>query len=172
MPKIAEIISFKDFRDEEYFIPKQEFEKAGFKVTTISTKKGKALGKLGGETESTLLIEDVNIEDFDALVFVGGPGAHKNIDDERFHKLAKAGLEKGKIVAAICIAPAILAKAGLLKNRKATVWASNMDKSAVRILEREGADYAKKAVVRDKNIITASGPGAAKDFALEVINAL
>lgn len=70
---------------------------------------------------------------------------------------------------AICIAPAILAKAGVLKGKKATVWSSLMDKSAVKILEKSGADYLPDSVVADGKVITATGPLAAKEFAEKII---
>ncbi|MEM2674590.1 MAG: DJ-1/PfpI family protein, partial [Candidatus Hadarchaeales archaeon] len=74
--------------------------------------------------------------------------------------LAKEAAELGKKVCAICIAPVILANAGLLENRKATVW----DGEFRRMLEEKGAKYVNKSVVVDGNIITANGPGAASEF--------
>jgi len=170
--KIAMIIAFRDFRDEEYFIPKQTWEAAGAEITTVSTSLGKAIGKLGGDTEVNLLLENLKPEEFDAVVFVGGPGAYNYIDNETCHKIARETIESGKILGAICIAPAILAKAGVLSSKKATVWHSIMDKSAVKILEENGADFQEGPVVVDGKIITGNGPNAAKEFANEIINLL
>ena len=52
--KVAMIIAFRDFRDAEYFVPKEILEKAGAKVTTVSTKIGTAIGADGGDTEVDL----------------------------------------------------------------------------------------------------------------------
>lgn len=170
--KIAMIIAFKSFRDEEYFIPKEEFEKAGFVVTTVSSEKGTAIGASGGDTEVDLTLEDLDVDGFDAIVFVGGPGAYKYIDNSEAHRIAKETIEKDKVLAAICIAPAILARAGVLEGKKATVWSNILDKSAVKILEENGAIYEDKPVVVDGKIITANGPQSARDFAQKVIEIL
>jgi protease I len=67
MRKIALIVvAFRDFRDEEYFIPKEILEKAKAKIITVSNFLGKVIGVQGGETEVEQLIEDIKVEDFDA----------------------------------------------------------------------------------------------------------
>jgi len=166
--KIAMIVAFRDFRDEEYFIPKEILEGAGAEIVSVSTFAGKATGVEGGEVKIDLLIDDLKVDDFDAIVFIGGPGAKNYLEDERMHTLAQEALSKGKVLAAICIAPAILAKAGVLEGRKATVWSSALDKSAIRILEEEGAQYSEGEVIVDGKIVTASGPPAAKEFAEKI----
>lgn len=166
---IAMIIAFRDFRDEEYFIPKQILETAGAKIITVSTSLGKAIGKLGGDTEVNILLQDLNVSDYDAILFIGGPGAYNYFDSEIAHKIAQTAIENDKVLGAICIAPAILAKAGVLKERKATVWNSSMDKSAVKILEGGGAIFQSDSVVVDEKIITANGPNAAKEFAQKIV---
>ena len=170
--KIALIIAFKDFRDEEYFIPLQNFNDAGFKVVTASPSLGTALGFYGGEAKVDILIEDLNIKEFDAVVFVGGNGTVKHLDDLDFHNVAKDAVKNEKILGAICFAPAILAKAGVLSGKKATVWSSNMDRSTIKILEEGGAEYIDADVMVDKNIITANGPQAAEKFAEEIVKVL
>jgi len=170
--KIAMVIAFRDFRDEEYFIPKQILISAGAKVTTVSSSLGKAIGKLGGETEVSALLKDFEVKNYDAILFIGGPGAAKYIDDETCHQIIRETVKSNKVLGAICIAPAILAKAGILKEKKATVWSSSVDKSAVKILKEEGAIFQSEAVVVDGKIVTASGPAAAKEFAQTIINIL
>ncbi len=170
--KILMIIAFRDFRDEEYFVPKEIFEKAGFEVKTASTHKGTALGSEGGDAEVNLVLNEVAIDNFDAVVFAGGQGAHKHLDDQAFHKIAQEAVVSQKVLAAICIAPAILAKAGVLAGKKATVWSSALDKSAVKILQENGAKYQSESVVQDGNIITASGPAAATEFGQKIVQLL
>jgi len=133
---------------------------------------GKAVGKLGGETEVNVLLEDLKVADYDAVLFIGGPGAANYIEDEICHRIARETIENDKILGAICIAPAVLAKAGVLKDKKATVWSSVIDKSAVKILKESGAEYLTDSVVVDGDIITASGPQAAKEFAQKIIENL
>ncbi len=172
MTKVAIIIAFKNFRDEEYFIPKDIFEENGFEVKTISTEIGIAIGGDGGETEIDLRLADLNIDEFDALVFPGGPGAYAFIEDESVWQIIGQARNKGKLLAAICIAPAILAKAGILQNKKATIWSSIMDKKTIKILRENGAEYLDKAVVQDGKIITANGPTSAQEFAETIVQAL
>ena len=170
--KIAIIIAFRDFRDEEYFIPKQILEASGAQIKTISTSLGQAIGKFGGETEVDIVLDDLKIGEYDAVLFIGGPGAGKHIDDSRFHDVAQEVIRQNILLGAICVAPAILARAGVLSGKKATVWSDSMDKSAVKIVKEEGVRYQPDSVVIDGKIITANGPAAAKEFAEAIIEAL
>jgi len=161
---IAVIIAFRSFRDAEYFVPKEVLETAGAKITTVSNQTGTAIGADGGETEVDLLLSELKVADFDAVVFIGGPRALEYLDNQESYKVAQETIGQGKILAAICIAPAILANAGVLEGKRATVWTSAMDKSAVKILEDNGAIYEDKPVVTDGKIVTGSGPAAAQEF--------
>lgn len=162
--KIAIVIAFRDFRDPEYFIPKQILEEAGAEIKTVSNKTGIAIGAEGGEASVDLLVSEIKPADFDAIVFVGGPGCLKNLDNENSYKLIKETVAQNKVLASICISPVILAKAGVLKEKKATVWSSPMDKKPVKILEENEAIYQPEPVVVDGRIITADGPVAAEKF--------
>ncbi len=188
--KIAMVIAFRDFRNEEYFVPKEILEKAGAEIKTASNKKGKAIGADGGEVDVDLLVSEVNpaefadlqsksshdsiqsISSFDAVVFVGGPGCLENLDNENSYNLVKETVAKNRLLASICVSPVILAKAGVLKNKSATVWSNALDKSAIEILEQNGANYQAQDVVVDGKIITANGPDAARKFADTLIGVL
>jgi len=170
--KIVMIIAYRDFRDEEYFVPKEILEGAGAEVKTASTKMGQALGADGGEVKVNLLTYEVNMVEFDGAVFIGGPGCLGNLDNENSYKVAKETVSQNKVLASICISPVILAKAGVLKGKKATVWSSPMDKSPVKILEENGAIYQDEPVVADGKIITGNGPGTAKEFGEKIIEVL
>jgi len=172
MLKVVIIIAHRDFRDEEYFVPKEILEKAGIKVITASNQKGAATGADGGEAEANLSTYEINRFDFDAVVFIGGPGCLANLDNETSYKVARDAVSQKKILASICISPVILAKAGALKGKKATVWFSPADKEPVRILEENGAIFEGKPVVVDGRIITGNGPGAAKEFGEAIIKVL
>ncbi|MBU1999205.1 MAG: DJ-1/PfpI family protein, partial [Candidatus Omnitrophica bacterium] len=114
-----------------------------------------------------MLFTDINIKDFDGIVFVGGKGASAYFDDPVAHKLAQDSLKENRILGAICIAPVILARAGVLKGKKATVWSSEAGQ-----LRDKGADYTGQNVERDGKIITAAGPFAANEFGEELARAL
>jgi protease I len=170
--KLALIIAFRDFRDAEYFIPKEILEKAGAKITTVSNKKGTAVGADGGDVGVDLALEEVNPSEFDAVVFIGGPGCLQSLDDENSYKIIKETVEQDKVLGSICISPVILAKAGILAGKKATVWSSLLDKSAVKILKDNGAIYEDENVVVDGKLVTGNGPEAAEEFALKLVGVL
>jgi len=170
--KIVMVIAFRDFRDVEYFVPREILETARAEVKTASNKKGIAIGADGGDVEVDLLVSEINPADFDAVVFIGGPGCLGNLDNEDSYKLARETVSQNKVLASICISPVILAKAEVLEEKKATVWSSSLDRSPVKILEENGAIYQAESVVVDGKIITANGPAAAKKFGEAIVQAL
>lgn len=167
--KVLMIVASRDFRDEEYFVPCEIFKKEGIEVETASNTLGIAYGKLGGEVLVDILLEKVKAEDYQAIVLVGGPGAQNYFEDSTVHQIVRMAIQKNLVLGAICIAPVILAKAKVLGGKKATVWTSPLDKSAVRYLEEGGAQYVAEKVVSDGKIITACGPEAAKEFAETIV---
>lgn len=170
---ILMVVSFKDFQDEEYFISKQNFLAAGVKsVLTASNQIGTAVGTDGGEVTINLLLKNINVVDFDAIVFIGGPGALKYLDNDNVYRIAKDAAKEGKLLSAISVAPAILAKSGVLEGKKATVWNSPADQSEVKILEDNGVIFQDRAVVRDGKIITGKGSESSDDFSMEIIDFL
>lgn len=167
MKRAVMLIAQDKFRDEELFEPRKILEKSGIEVKIASTTLGEVSGMLGGKVKPDILLRDIKSEDFDAIILVGGQGASQYWDDDLAHKLIKEANQSQRIVAAICIAPVTLARAGILKNKRSTVWESESGQ-----LESQGAVYTAKAVERDGNIITASGPTAAAKFAEEIVKAL
>jgi len=165
--KILMVIASRRFRDEELIHPRELFLKQGALVKVASSSLKEAEGMLGAKFKPEVLITDVKPEDFDAIVFVGGAGAAEYWDSRVAHTLAKKAFEQKRIVAAICVAPVTLARAGLLKERKATVW-----KSEAPQLEKAGAMYTAAPVQVDGRIITADGPKSAKLFAAAVVTAI
>ncbi|MGC8651193.1 MAG: DJ-1/PfpI family protein [Minisyncoccia bacterium] len=170
--KILMVVAFKNFKDEEYFVTKEVLEKAGFFIDTTSSQKGTALGTEGGDAYINLLPSEVYPRDYEAVVFVGGDGMAKELDNKDFQNLAHEFVDSNETVAAICVAPALLAKANLLKGVKATVWSSNLNKTFVKILQENGALYENKSVVQDGKIITANGPEAAQEFGEKIAEVL
>ncbi len=164
--KVLMVLAPEKFRDEEYFIPRQVLEGYGIKVFTTSNK-GEAVSII----EQKKVVVDVLLEDattdYDAVIFVGGPGAAGYFNDQTALDLVKDFYEENKVIAAICIAPTILANAGILEGKKATVWPSESKN-----LKAKGATYTSQPVTQDGRIITANGPDAAKDFAETIVKAL
>ncbi len=174
MAKIAIIIAPRGFRDEEFKIP-YEILKEKNEVEVFSTEKGTAKGMLGMEWKVDKDLNELNVEKFDAILFTGGSGTRIVRKDERAIEIVKKAYEKNKIVGAICWAPTILAKAGILKGKKATVWLGFDPEYKMRtdeVLEKFGAIFENKNVVIDGNIITANGPNAAREYALKILQML
>ncbi len=161
------IIAPSNFRDEELFDTKAELEKAGATTIIASRQTGTITGMLGGTAKATLSLSAVKASDFDAVVFIGGGGASAYFNDSTAQKIAKDAAAQGKVLAAICIAPSILANAGLLQGKNATAFSSESGN-----LEANGANYTGQAVTVDGKIITANGPAAAKQFGKEIVKAL
>jgi len=167
MKRAAMIIAPEKFRDEELFEPKEILEKAGISVTVASTGLSPARGVKGGTITPQARITELKADDYDAVIFVGGGGASIYWDNPVAHALAGDAVKKGKLLAAICIAPVTLARAGVLTGRRATVWPSEAEQ-----LSAAGAHYTAQPVVKDGNIITGSGPNAAAEFGEEIKKAL
>lgn len=161
------IIAPSDFRDAEYFNPKKVFEENEFEITTASKVVGKITGADGGVAESTIKTAEVNVADFDVVVFVGGPGMIALVDDAEFRKLADEFYKAGKLTTAICVAPAILANAGILQGKKATGWSGIAE-----TLKTSGAIYGAKPIEIDGKIITADGPTSVKIFGEKIVQYL
>ncbi len=149
--------------DSEFDDTKKIFEQEGFEITVASKGVSKALGKLGSIVKVDIDIDKVEVKDYDAIIFIGGSGARIYFNDPVALVIAKEAVEQGKILAAICVSPAILGNAGVLQKKKATIFPS-----AVYLL-RGKAEYTGKAVEVDGNIITANGPRAAKAFAKKIV---
>jgi protease I len=165
--KALMIIAPGEFRDEELFQPKEVFEEYGLTVTVASTTKNEVTGMLGSKVRPEILLKDVDVKNYDIIVFVGGKGAKVYFDHPKALTIAIKAHQENKVIGAICIAPCILAKAGILKDKKATVWRDHQY-----ILKEEGAKYVRAGYITDGNIVTAEGPGIAKRFAEELLRVL
>lgn len=161
------VLAHNNFRDEEYTSARKALENAGARITTASTIKNGAAGIMGLRLAPDLLIDEVNPDDFDAVVFVGGTGSSQYWHDVKAHEIAVSLNKKDNVVAATSHAPVTLAVAGLLKDKRATGHVTVFEK-----LKVQGAEYTGKKVEVDGNIITSSGANAAKEFARAIAQAI
>jgi protease I len=160
------VIAHKDFRDEEFKEPYELMRKAGFKVVIASTDTTPAKGMLGMVVKPDMLISEVNPDSFDAVIISGGVGCKTLWDNTELHKIVQNHNQNHKIIGAICIAPVVLARAGVLQGKKATVYPGVADEIKL------CAEYTGSDVEQSENIITASGPDAAKKFAQTILEAI
>jgi len=172
MPEVKQkkavlIIASSKFRDEELFETKKILESANVAATVASSKTGSIRGMLGGKAEAEIVLNQLKVDDYDAIIFIGGSGAHEYFDDPVAQDIAKQAKAKNKVLAAICIAPTILANAGLLDGVRATCFGSQTGQ-----LKKAGAKFTGADVEQDGLIITASGPEAAVKFGQTIARAL
>jgi len=113
-------------------------------------------------------LERASEQAFDMVVLPGGlPGADHLRDDARIIELLKTMAASDRYTAAICAAPRVLARAGLLDGKRATSYPGALDTDVI-----PGIEYLETAVVTDGRVITSRGPGTAMDFALTLIETL
>ncbi len=161
------IIAPKGFRDEELQVPTATLKARGCEVTVASLTTDVATGMLGARVKPEIALDEARPANYDLVVFVGGVGAKVYFDHPRAHAIAKEAAAAGKLLGAICIAPSVLARAGLLKDKTATAWPSQR-----RDLVANGAKWDEGPAVRDGKVITANGPKAARRFADLLVEAL
>ena len=169
--KVAVIIAPEKFRDEEYAQPHASLTLAKADVTVVSRAVGKCHGTLGSVVHARMTLDEAAKHEWDAVVFVGGEGAGTYMDDPVAHALALRTNERGKLVAAICKAPTILAHAGLLRGVEATSFpAYHDDLRQHGVLVRNVPVV--EAEVNGAPVITANGPQAAFAFGQALVNCL
>lgn len=164
--KILMVVAKKDFRDEELKIPYDYFLSKKITVDIASTSKGTCVGKDGMQIEADRSLDDVEVQEYFAILLVGGPGSKTLVDNIKLQDIVKDASKQKIVISAICYAPVILAHAGVLDGKKATVW--NEDKLQEPILTHHGATYVDEEVVVDGLIVTGRDHEAALKFAEEV----
>ena len=161
--KILYVIAPDKFRDEEYLVPTQFLANKGYIIETISTQSGLAKGMFGAEVNVLKTLDDINPEGYGALVIAGGMGSPEHLwENSTLRHYIKAFVASQKLVCAICISGVVLAKAGVLTGKKATVWLCEDSEKAY---TDHGVQLIKEPVVIDGLLLTANGPEASLDFA-------
>ena len=168
--KLLVVIAPERFRDEELFEPLSVFQKAGIAYDVASVKAGTCTGMLGGKCDATLDLTRVQAGRYEGIVVIGGAGSPEFLwGNSRLHTLVAEFANSGKLVSAICLSPAVLARAGVLQGKKATVYRVA---DSVAEMRKGGADLRDEALVIDGKFITANGPAAARRFGEEIVSAL
>ena len=156
------VIAQVGYQDKEFAGARDGLTDGGFEVVIASKEEGSCRGKLGGTVTAIVALRGVRVEDYDRIAFIGGPGAAALASDSDALRIARETVAAKKPLGAICIAPTILAAAGVLRGKRATVW--NGDGRQATELEHAGATYTGDGVMVDGLIVTASGPPVAEEF--------
>jgi len=154
----------KDFNEEEFIIVKKRLIKAGRGVFITSDDHFFCCGSKGMKVKSDTSFNNVNVNNFSALILIGGTGSKAYWENEHIQKIAKKFFDLSKTVAAICSSPIILANAGILHNKKATCYSENKME-----LIKAGIDYQNKNIVVDGNVVTADSSISAQQFTEAVL---
>ena len=165
--RVLFVIAPKNFRDEELLEPRKILEKNKAKTSIASSTLNDCIGMLGARITPNLSLDKVQVNDYDAVIFVGGNGSTIYHEDQLALNLAKEANIKGKLVGAICLGTGILAKANLLKGKKVTGFIDTKE-----LVEKHGGTYTGNEVEVFERIITGEGPKASKRFGEEVVKAL
>jgi 4-methyl-5(b-hydroxyethyl)-thiazole monophosphate biosynthesis len=132
-------------------------------VTTASLTGKHVKGSHDIVIEADALFSSLAVEDFDALVLPGGPGAKILREDARAQASIRRAAAAGKLLAAVCAAPTALEAAGVLTGKRATAYPGNALPSA---------HYVDERVVEDGQLVTSRGPGTTMAFALKLVERL
>ena len=161
------VVAPHKFMDSEYKNTVRALKRAGIEVHCGTIHGKVAKGSYGMKLRCEVNLEKDPVKGFDAIVFIGGSGVPVFFENKHVLDLIRNSWNEGKVIAAICWAPAILARAGILKGKRVTSW-----RGAKGDLKRSGAIWVKKLVVTDGRIVTGSGPAAARSFGKAVARLL
>lgn len=155
------------FETVEALAPVDVMRRAGLDVVTVSIMGRKDVVSAQSVTVAAdEVYESLDFSDADALVLPGGGVGTDNLSaHESLRALLVDACSGGKLVAAICAAPMVFGRIGILKGKRATCYPGCEG-------DLFGADYTAVAVEQDGNIITACGPGASFSFGFAIVERL
>ena len=151
------------FEEIEALTPVDMFRRAGFDARTVAVGSKIAVGSHGIPVVCDMSSDEVNLDEVSMAVFPGGMPGALNLDSAPFtDKIINAVLNNGGKLAAICAAPLIFGRRGLLNGKSAICYPGFEN-------ELTGATISKKSVVTDGNITTAKDMETALEFAKELV---
>ncbi|SOB78680.1 protease I [Sphingomonas guangdongensis] len=166
------ILATDGFEQSELFQPRQALIDAGAQVTLASLKtdpiQGMEKDEKGDTITPDLTVDEVASADYDALLLPGGVANPDTLrTNDRAVEIAGEFMDDGKIVAAICHGPWLLAEADVVDGRTLTSWPSIRTD-----LANAGAEVVDEEVVVDGNLITSRKPDDIPAFNRAIIEAL
>lgn len=152
------------FETVEALAPVDVMRRAGLSVTTVSIMgRREVLSAQGVPVIADALMGDFSLFDADALVLPGGGAGTENLSaNAAVREEVERMNNEGKLVAAICAAPMVFGRMGILQGRKATCYPGCEG-------DLKGAEYTAAKVEIDGNIMTACGPGVSFDFGFSIV---
>ena len=162
MKKTALILT-EGFEEVEALTTVDLLRRAQIVCDTVSLEDTETVrGSHGITVQVDAAFSDTDFDSYDGIILPGGPGYVRLAASEALLDLLKKVYAEGKLTAAICAAPTVLAKAGLLEGKKAVCYPGMEG-------QLDGADAGKEPVAVDGTVITSRGVGTAIPFALAII---
>lgn len=158
------------FEEIEALTPVDVLRRVGVEVLTVSINEGtkKVLGAHGIEVSADLTLDEYKEDTAEMIILPGGSEGTKNLEENaRVREIILSAVNRDLYVAAICAAPTILAKLGLLRGLKATCYPS-----LAGVMMDNGVKYKNDKVVCDKRFITSMGAGTSGEFAFKLVEKL
>lgn len=154
------------FEEIEALTPIDVLRRVGIDVCSVGITGKTVTGSHKISVEADILSDDFNEKDVEAIILPGGLPGTLNLDNSAFvREQVQKAYENSRLVCAICAAPMIFGKMGILKNKKATCY-PGIEKHFI------DATYEKESVVKHENVITSNGMGSALKFAFEIVKTL
>lgn len=165
--KVIQLVS-DDFEDLELWYPVLRLREEGAEVVIAGEEKGKTYkGKYGVPVVSDLSFDEVNVDEFHALLVPGGWAPDKLRRYPQVLQMVREMHEKEKIIGQICHAGWVLISAKILDGRKVTSTPGIKDD-----MENAGAVWVNEPVVVDGNIVSSRRPPDLPDYLREFIKVL
>lgn len=158
------------FIDMGYTVPRRILEEEGIECFTAAKIHGRCYGMHGEIVDSDFSFDEVVPGDFDGIIIGGGIGCQDELwRNEKLIDITNQIARAGKIAAAICLGPVVLAEAGLLAGKKATCLPTP---ATLRLLKLDKAEIMPDNVVVDGNIVTAKTPLDGEEFARAILSVI
>lgn len=170
MKKTAAVFFATGFEEVEALTVVDLLRRAGIETVCVSTDNEKSVtGSHGITVEMDVRIDRLDFSLYDILICPGGMPGTKNLEAcEQLVENIRSAYENGKYIAAICAAPGIFARMGLLQGREACIYPGMEDE-----LHQHGATLCRDSkVAKSGTIITSRGVGTAIAFAIEIVATL
>ena len=161
------VLPADDFNSEEYLLTRQTFKANGINVFISSDSNSLCNADNGIKVKPDISVFNIHTSNFSAVVFIGGDGIRKYWDNILFQKIATNFYSSKKIVGAICAAPIILARVGLLNNKNATCFPAD-----IKEFQKGNVNYMDSGVIVDGNIVTGQSSENSVEFAQTIVGML
>lgn len=154
------------FEEVEALLPLDLLRRAKIEVTTVGVGGGCIEGAHGIRVCADITDKELDDDAPDGVILPGGMPGTLNLDaSAAVHRMLDAAEARGALIAAICAAPSVLGGRGTLRGKRAVCFPGFEDTLCGAVLSNERA-------VRDGNIITAVGMGAAAEFGILIVSAI